>query len=154
MGSRRMNAQCALILIPEGFNEIEAVVVLSTLRQAGICAKSVGMIRGAITGQRGISVIADFALADLERMVEVSAIRLLVLPGDERGLARLESDPRVYQLLRRVAAQGGLFATGAVGQRMLHSAELDVRGPEQIVVWEALTQSVEAYAQDLVYRLQ
>ncbi len=159
MGNKRTYKKCALILVGEGFKEIEMVVILSTLRQAGICAKSVGLTSGAITGMRGISVVPDLTLSELEHTVDLAGVGLLILPGDERGLARFEPDPRVHQLLRQVMACGGLLAAPIAGQPLFHAALKQTEGyaaqwHERVILWEALAQPLEAFAQDLAYRMQ
>jgi putative intracellular protease/amidase len=158
MNAKSSQQKCVLLLIAEGFSEIEAVVILSTLRKAGICAKSAGLTSGLISGAHGISIMPDFTLADFEQSVDLTSISMIVLPVGERNLSSLETDPRVYRLLQQIMSQDGLIVTNARGGGLLKNVgggngNVAYQGNEQIILRYSLEQPIEQFAQELVRRL-
>ena len=87
-----------LILLAEGFEEVEALTVVDLLRRAEIgCDMVAAADAGQVTGSHGITVRADkvFSQADTE------AYDGLILPGGMPGTKNLAADGRVLDLLRR-----------------------------------------------------
>jgi putative intracellular protease/amidase len=158
---RDLNKRCALIIIADGFEEIETVTVLTLMRQAGLCIKSVGLTSGPVSGAHGVWVVPDLTLADVERLTDVTSISAVILPDGKQSLARLEADPRVHRLLRQVVAQRGQIATGRNGLKVVRaatvwdkvSAEVDnaFRVPVLVREWK---QSAEKFVQELTRRLK
>lgn len=152
--------RCVLILIADGFEETETVMWLSTLRQAGLCVKSVGLTSGLVSGVHGIWLMPDLAFADLEPWLTTTAISLVILPGGKRSIARLEADPRVHELLRQVVEQCGQIVTGPEGlplSRIAATWGSDRRGadaaPASPLLLHDPEKSPEVFAQDLIRRL-
>jgi putative intracellular protease/amidase len=147
----------AIVMIADGFNEIEAIGILQTLRDAGICSKSVGLTSGLIKGAHGILVRPDLVLADLPEALDIEAIALIVLPGGDRHLSHLERDPRVHRLVRGVASHG-VVAAHSSGVRLLHSVlgqDLCRKCEGVDLLWfqYGSDQSLEAFAKDVIRRL-
>ena len=69
-------------------------------------------------------------------------------------MTRMENDPRVHRLLRRVVAQRGQVATGPEGLRIVRAAEVWGDRPGETVLVRQPNQLPEAFAQDLVSRLK
>ncbi len=158
MSGKDANHLCSIVLIADGFSEVEAIGVLSALRGAGIYAKSVGLTHGLIKGARGILVRPDLTLAYLPSLLDAMGIGLVVLPGGDRSLSRLDQDPRVHRLIRDVVALDGVIATTPSGVRVLRSAlgpDVDVggEGDQQIVVQYDVDQPISVFAKDLIRRL-
>lgn len=153
--------RCALVVIADGFEETEVTVFLSLMRQAGLCVKSVGLTSGLIGSARGVWLMPDLTLTDLDRFTKTTSISAIILPEGGQSLARLEADPRVHRLLRQVVAQQGRIATSQEGLRVLRAAAMwgnepgeadDGRGTS--VLLREPGQSLETFAQDLVRRLK
>jgi putative intracellular protease/amidase len=158
MSAKSSPQKCVLMLIADGFSETEAVVILSTLRKAGIYAKSAGLTSGLISGAHGISIMPDFTLADLERSMDPASISMVVLPVGERNLSNLEADPRVYRLLRQVMMQDGFIVTNAYGGSMLKNVargneSIAYQENERVVLRHSFEQPIEQFAQELVRKL-
>jgi putative intracellular protease/amidase len=161
MSSKDNNQKCVLVVIADGFEETDAIVILSLLRQAGIYVKSVGLISGLIGSAHGVWIMPDLTLADLDRSIDGASIGIVILPEGRQSLARLEADPRVHRLLRRVVAQRGHIVTSAEGLRVPRAAALwgeepgaaddDQRMP---VLLRERGQSPEVLALDLIRRLK
>ena len=149
---------CAVVILAEGFDEVEAVGILTALRAAGICVKSLGLTSGLIAGRYGVPLMPDYALVDLSHKIDVSTIDAVIVPGKNRGLARLETDPRVHRLLRRVTVQRGLIATSDQGYRLLKRSlrenEVGREGDNPALLLRASTQTVDAFAQSIIRRLK
>jgi putative intracellular protease/amidase len=137
----------------DGFDETGAVAILTTLRQAGLCVKSVGLTRGPVNGVHGVSLVADLTLADLERCY-AGSVDAVILPEGEQGLARLENDPRVHRLLRQVVAGGGWVAIGAEGMRVARAAGVWAGESGSQVLLRTPEQSDEAFTQALIRALK
>ncbi len=109
-----------LVPLAEGFEELEAVTVIDLLRRAGFHVTVAGLRSGAVTGSRDTVILPDSALEEvLER-----EFRMMVLPGGLPGSDNLNSDPRIHQLLGRIAASGGFVAAICAAPKVLASAGL------------------------------
>ncbi len=88
-----------LVILPEGFEEIEAVTPIDLLRRAGFEVTIAALADGIhVTGRSGLTLHATTSLTSVP---EDQAFDLLLIPGGP-GVRRLREDPRV---LRRVVAQ-------------------------------------------------
>lgn len=66
----------ALILLANGFEEIEAFTVIDVLRRAGIEIVSAGLASSVVESAHGVKTIAD------KRLGEISGeFDMLILPG-------------------------------------------------------------------------
>jgi putative intracellular protease/amidase len=116
--------QCILILVADGFQERDAIILLSLLRQAGLCVKSVGLASGLVGGAHGVWLMPDLTLAALDRWTSAASISVVILPQGRQSLNRLETDPRVHKLLRQIVAQNGQIVTSHEGLGVLRAAAL------------------------------
>jgi hypothetical protein len=152
---------CALIVIADGFEEIEAIVFLSLLRQAGLCVKSVGLTSGPIGSAHGVWIMPDLTFADLDDLADTTAVSVVILPEGSQSLARLETDPRVHRLLRQVVAQRGQIITSPEGLRVPRAAAVWGNEPGEAdddrrmpVLVREPGQSPETFVRDLIGRLK
>lgn len=92
------------ILVPlaDGCEEMEAVIVIDTLRRAKFEVTAAGLKDGPVTASRGVRLLPDTTL-DRVRPMDYDA---LVLPGGGPGVENLMADARV------IAAIGELHAAG------------------------------------------
>ena len=161
MSVRGNTPQSVIVVIADGFEETDAVVLVSLLRQAGLCVKSVGLTSGLICSAHGIWVMPDLTIADLDRPTNTTSVSTVILPEGRQGLARLEADPRVHRLLRRVVAHRGQIVTSAAGMRVPRAAAIwdrqtgDAADDQWMpVVLRDPGQSPEALALDLIRMLK
>ena len=96
-----------VVLLAEGFEEIEALTPVDMLRRAGIkvLTASIGTDT-AVRGAHGITVVAD-TLAD---GLVGADIDMLVLPGGMPGALNLDASKTVDTLVTEVYARGARLA--------------------------------------------
>lgn len=91
-----------LILLAEGFEEIEALTVVDILRRAGIEVVAAGLEEGWVEGSHEIKVIPDVALDK----INPDDFDALVLPGGFPGFVNLGEDNRVLKMVKRMDQAG------------------------------------------------
>jgi len=112
----------ARVLVPlaPGCEELEAVTIIDLLRRAGIEVLSAGLEDGPVTGSRGVVLVPDATLDEALRQ----DFDMVVLPGGGPGSDRLNEDPRVLSLLKRMADAGRYTAAICAAPKVLASAGL------------------------------
>ena len=95
-----------VIFLADGFEEVEAITPADYLRRAGIEVILAGVGTDTPTGSRGISVVADIAVTDLNGIPDG-----IVLPGGMPGSRNLAASEHVARLSREVMRTGGLVAS-------------------------------------------
>jgi 4-methyl-5(b-hydroxyethyl)-thiazole monophosphate biosynthesis len=95
----------ALIVLADGFEEIEALTPIDLLRRAGISVIIAGLESLEVRGSHGIIVLADTLLTD-----HCSAIDALILPGGQPGTRNLRQSEPVIGLVQRSFEKGLLCA--------------------------------------------
>lgn len=88
-----------LVILAEGFEELEAITVIDLLRRAQFKVTVAGLTSGAITASRKTVVIPDM---NLDQALKQS-YDLVVLPGGQPGTNHLNADPRVHQVVQDMA---------------------------------------------------
>ncbi|MDD3609467.1 MAG: DJ-1/PfpI family protein [Halothiobacillaceae bacterium] len=116
----KQEAPSVLIPLAEGFEELEAVTLITLLRRAGARVLTAGLKPGAVTGARGCSFNPD---TELDAVLEQS-FDLIALPGGLPGANHLRDDARVQALLRRQADAGRLLGAICAAPKALASAGL------------------------------
>lgn len=111
-----------LAILPEGFEELEAIAPIDVLRRAG-CAVTLAALGPGIhvTGRNGITVHADTPLAALP--ADAGPFDCLLLPGGP-GVQHLRASPLVRELVARHHAAGKLLAAICAAPAVLHDAGL------------------------------
>lgn len=109
-----------LVLLADGFEEIEAFAPVDLLRRAGIevTVASLSENRHA-TGRSGITAHADAALS----AVQARDFDLVFLPGGA-GVKNLRADARVLEIVRRQHAAGRWLAAICAAPTVLNDAGL------------------------------
>ncbi len=112
----------ALVLLAEGFEEIEAVSIIDILRRGGVEVDSAYLPdefeNDLVTGANGITVQADIPLAT----ASVDEYDIVVLPGGWGGTNRLAENPLAQQTIKDFAASGKWVAAMCAAPYALHVA--------------------------------
>ena len=98
----------ALVPLAPGCEEMEAVTLIDILRRGGVEVISAGLEKGPVTGSRGVRLIPDCDLDD----IDAGQVDLVALPGGIPGADHLAEDARIGRILRRMTETGKLV--GAV----------------------------------------
>lgn len=114
----------ASVLVPlaQGCEELEAVTVVDLLRRAGIEVVTAGLDAQPVHASRGVTLLPDMSLdAALQQEFD-----MIVLPGGLPGADHLRDDPRVIDLLKKMAAADRFTAAICAAPRVLaHAGLLD-----------------------------
>lgn len=97
-----------VVLLADGFEEVEALAVVDVLRRAGIDTVLAGLHDGPIASARKVRVIPDTVIDE----ISADDFDMIVLPGGQPGSDNLNADPRVRKLIGDFSAKGKL--TGAI----------------------------------------
>ena len=88
-----------LVVLAEGFEEIEAISVIDILRRGGASVKTLGISGNRqVVGGHGIPVIADLQLSD---GINIEETDMIVLPGGKKGTETLKANETLAELIRK-----------------------------------------------------
>lgn len=107
----------ALVLLADGFEEIEAVTIIDVLRRGGVTVTTASLAEKRVTGSHHITLEADQLLGG----VAVESFDALVLPGGPAAKT-LREDERAQASIRRAAAAGKLLAAVCAAPTALEAA--------------------------------
>ena len=97
-----------VVLLADGFEEVEAIAIVDVLRRAEIETVIAGLHSGPVSSARKVRVIPDTVIDT----VSADDFDMIVLPGGQPGADNLNADPRVRDLLKSFDRKGKL--TGAI----------------------------------------
>lgn len=90
-----------MILLGEGYEEVEAITVIDYLRRAEIPIDMVSINETLSTvGDHGIEIMADKMLDD----IDTDSYDMLITPGGKPGAEKLANDQRVTNLIAKQVA--------------------------------------------------
>lgn len=117
----------ALVLLTEGFEDIEAVSVIDVLRRGGVSVVTASIHDGlTVPSAHGIELKADRLFSE----VADDTFDALILPGGP-GTGHFKENPAVLERLRRQKAEGRLICAICAAPTVL--VEAGVLEPEQHV---------------------
>ncbi len=110
-----------LTILPEGFEEIEAITPIDLWRRAGFDVSVASLSsKTKVTGRSNIAIHADMALGSIAPSLTFD---LLFLPGGP-GVAHLRESPEVRDLLGRQFVADKWIAAICAAPLVLHDAGL------------------------------
>ena len=104
-------AKKAIVLLAEGFEEVEAITPVDYLRRAGVEVTTAAIGESlTVKGARGIPVVADTTLAALVKQGKAGASSwdAVVIPGGMPGASNLAASGETGALLKEMAVTGKL----------------------------------------------
>jgi len=118
----------ALVILADGFEEIEATTAIDVLRRGGVETVSASLSgEKTARGAHGISVLADASFKD----VSDGDFDAIVLPGGGEGTENLRRSPELLDRLRRQRREGRLVCAICAAPVVLVDA--GILEPEQHV---------------------
>ena len=111
-------AKNAVLLLATGFEEIEAISIVDTLRRAGVEVTIAGLQAGAIEGAHGIKVVPDTTIGE----IEIKKFDAVILPGGNPGYVNLGKDQRVLDAVKTAFELGKIVAAICAAPAVLAKA--------------------------------
>ncbi|MCS3903936.1 4-methyl-5(b-hydroxyethyl)-thiazole monophosphate biosynthesis [Methylohalomonas lacus] len=107
----------AVVLVPlaPGCEELEAVTIIDLLRRAEIEVVTAGLDGDPVRASRGVVLVPD---TDLDTALQRD-YDMVVLPGGATGADNLSGDPRVGELLKKMANSGRFTAAICAAPKVL-----------------------------------
>lgn len=107
-----------LVTLAPGFEEIETITVVDILRRAGARVVLAATEEGPIEGSRGVSVLADTLIDQLDD----TEFDLVVLPGGQPGTTNLQNNETVKAIVQNMYRSRKQVAAICAAPTILHSA--------------------------------
>ena len=107
----------ALVLLADGFEEIEAVTIIDVLRRGDVVVTTASLGGQRVTGSHQICIEADALLDE----IAVESFDAVVLPGGPAAKT-LREDARAQATIKRAAAAGKVLAAVCAGPTALEAA--------------------------------
>lgn len=95
-----------LVLLAEGFEEIEALTPVDMLRRAGVEVKTVGIGSRVVLGSHGIPVTADLTPDE----VDLAMVDMAIFPGGMPGSLNLDAAEFTDTVISAVLEKSGRLA--------------------------------------------
>lgn len=108
-----------VVLLKNGFEELEALSVVDILRRAQVECQMIGMDSQVVTGSHQIALTTDQIFNE-----DVYEADVVVLPGGMPGSTSLKDDERVIQLIKNFAENGKWVAAICAAPIVLNQAGL------------------------------
>ena len=95
-----------IVLLTDGFEEIEALTPVDMLRRAKLHVKTVGVNGKIAVGSHGIPVVCDLTAEE----VNLDEVSMAVFPGGMPGSLNLDASPYTDKVIEAVTKNGGRLA--------------------------------------------
>ncbi|MBX7223095.1 MAG: DJ-1/PfpI family protein [Blastocatellia bacterium] len=113
-----------LVFLAQGFEEMEAIIVIDVLRRAGVTVTTVATgLERLVTGSHNLTLLADKLLSELHQPAS-NHFDLVVLPGGQPGTNHLRDHPQVKAWVTHQAQAGKLVAAICAAPLALAAAGL------------------------------
>ena len=98
-------AKTAVVLLAEGFEEVEGIAPIDALRRAGIRVTVAGIQSSLVKSSRGIGVQTDSFLKEIKNLPDA-----VVLPGGMPGSENLAKSSEVGEFLKKMDSEKKIIA--------------------------------------------
>lgn len=107
-----------LVPVADGSEEMETVIIVDTLRRAGLDVTLAALERRRIRASRGVTLEADTVLAE----VDPDAFNVLLLPGGRPGTDHFCAHAGLLAIVRAFADSGRLYGAICAAPLALQAA--------------------------------
>ncbi len=90
-------AKKVLVVLADGFEEIEAITPIDVLKRAGLDVTIAGLSSKTVTGTHGIKFQTDLLLEEYKNLPDA-----IILPGGLPGAKNLAESPKVIELVKKM----------------------------------------------------
>ena len=108
----------ALVPLADGVEEMEAVIIIDTLRRAKWTVTPVAIGDATVTASRGVRLVADMTWETIQPL----DYDVLIIPGGAPGVARLSAHPGVLTAIRDFHAAAKPIGAICAGPLVLQAA--------------------------------
>lgn len=98
-------AKTAVVILAEGFEEIEAIAPVDVLRRAGVRVTIAGVGSRIVRGSRNLGVHVDALLKEIDQLPDA-----VILPGGMPGAENLRKSSEVAELVKKMHAAKKIIA--------------------------------------------
>ncbi|HOW58310.1 MAG TPA: DJ-1/PfpI family protein [Candidatus Omnitrophota bacterium] len=98
-------AKTAIVILAEGFEEVEALAPVDVLRRAGVRVMIAGLTDKIVTSSRGIKVQTDILFKDSQELPDA-----LILHGGVPGAENLSQSPDLADFIKKMNKAGKIVA--------------------------------------------
>jgi len=109
-----------LMILTNGFEEIEAIAVIDILRRAGMEIFIAGLNANPVRSTRIVQLIPDCVLSDVQH----DEFDIIILPGGEPGTTNLENTPLVKSMIQNQFQKGKWIGAICAAPRILDNLGL------------------------------
>ena len=95
-----------VVLLADGFEEIEALTPVDVLRREGLNVKTVGINGKIAVGAHKIPVVCDI----ISHEVPLNEVSMVIFPGGMPGALNLDASPFTDKIIEAVVRGGGRIA--------------------------------------------
>lgn len=95
-----------ILLLADGFEEIEALTPVDMLRRAGLEIKTVAISGRNAKGSHGIEVLCDATTEE----IDLTQVDMAIFPGGMPGSVNLDASPYTDKVIEAVLNNGGRLA--------------------------------------------
>lgn len=107
-----------LIILADGFEEIEAIAPIDLLRRAGLDVLVAGLTKKNISGAHGISLSCEAVVSD----IHLQPFDAVVLPGGNPGTSNLLNSDMVLEIVHNNHRENNLTAAICAAPQILDKA--------------------------------
>ena len=96
----------ALLVLADGFEDIEAAAPFDILKRAGVAVKTAGLESQEVKSARGLKITTDTTLDAIEE----EEFDCIVLPGGSGGAEKLSKSVKLKTLIQKMSKNGKIIA--------------------------------------------
>ena len=117
-----------LLLLADGFEEVEAFTPVDMLRRSGVEVVTVGVGGREVVGARGVRVVSDVE----DSQVSNETFDMLILPGGYPGYENLDRSNFTHKMID-AAMQSGAYVAAICGAPSILGKRGDLQGKKACV---------------------
>lgn len=100
----------AIILLADGFEEVEAITVIDVLRRCDVELLIAGLGKEHVKSARGVKIIPDKSIDEVIESKDIESSDAVILPGGGKGVENLKKNEKVKKLLKAFMSRNKTIA--------------------------------------------